>query len=153
MTLLLFANLLIAGLAAGGFVFMNSVVARALCTLGGPSYVESHQALVPTASPYMVVLTVLSTATTVAVTLVLAFESVPGGAAAAAAGTLLAIGVIAISVGVNVPINKLVCEWAPDAPPANWAAVRARWTRFHAIRTNMSLVAFACSLAAAAIGG
>ena len=89
----------------------------------------------------------------VAVTLVLAFESVPGGAAAAAAGTLLAIGVIAISVGVNVPINKLVCEWAPDAPPANWAAVRARWTRFHAIRTNRSLVAFACSLAAAAIGG
>lgn len=153
MTLLLFANLLIAGLAAGGFVFMNSVVARALCTLGGPEYVESHQALVPTASPYMVVLTVLSTATTVAVSVVLAADGVAAAAASAAAGTLLAVGVIAISVGINVPINKRVCEWAHDAPPANWAAVRARWTRFHAIRTYLSLVAFACSVAAAALGG
>lgn len=153
MTLLHFANLLTAGLAAGGFVFMNSVVARALSTLGGPSYVESHQALVPTASPYMVVLTVLSTATTVAVAVALAIRDVPAGAASAVAGALLAAGVIAVSVAVNVPINKRVCEWPPGAPPAGWAAVRTRWNRFHAIRTRLSLVAFACSIAAAAIGG
>ena len=45
MVVIAYLNILIGGLAAGGFVFMNWVVARALGTLAGSSYTETQQAL------------------------------------------------------------------------------------------------------------
>jgi hypothetical protein len=153
MASLLFANLLVAGLAAGGFVFMNLVVGRALTLLAGLAYAESHRALVPTASPYMTVLTLLATASTLAVAVASALRGDGAGAVCAAAGTLLALAVIGISVGINVPINQRVARWPlPELPP-DWAAVRARWIRFHALRTWVSVAAFGCSVAAAAVAG
>jgi len=52
------------------------------------------------------------------------------------------VSVIAISVP-DVRINKQLARWSIENPPGNWTAVRARWIRFHVIRTLFSVPAFA----------
>ena len=100
----------------------------------------------------MTVLTALSTASTVALGLVLAFRGAAGAALVAAAGFLLLAGVIALSVGISVPINRQIAQWSVEHPPSQWAAVRSRWAHLHACRTYGSVAAFGCSLAAVGMG-
>jgi hypothetical protein len=48
----------------------------------------------------------------------------------------------------NQPINAVVMGWSPNAPPADWEALRDRWWGLHLIRTF-----FACaSYVALALG-
>jgi len=71
-----------------------------------------------------------------------------------ASGQLSAFGavcyaaVIAITLPTDLPINKQVARWSIENPPGDWAAVRARWIRFHVIRTLFSIPAFALYAAA-----
>ncbi len=71
-----------------------------------------------------------------------------------ASGLLCAFGavcyaaVIAVGVPTCVRINKQVARWSIRNPPGDWAAVRARWIRFHVIRTLFSVPAFALYAAA-----
>ncbi len=50
--------------------------------------------------------------------------------------------VLAITLAVNVPMNKEVQSWQAGAAPSTWVAVRDRWLRFHWLRTAMGAVAF-----------
>ena len=56
--------------------------------------------------------------------------------------------VIAITVPTNLRINKQVARWSIENPPGDWTAVRARWIRFHVIRTLFSIPVFALYAAA-----
>jgi uncharacterized membrane protein len=67
----------------------------------------------------------------------------------ALAGLLLMIGVLVITLAVEVPIDNLIARWTEATLPADWSEIRARWATFHAVRTFLSLGAVAASLAAA----
>jgi uncharacterized membrane protein len=67
-----------------------------------------------------------------------------------AAGLLLLVG-IAVTIAIEVPINKAIASWTPDRMAADWAERRARWVRFHWVRTVMGMAAFACAVAAVLI--
>ena len=54
----------------------------------------------------------------------------------------------AITLPTDSPINKQVARWSIENPPGDWAAVRARWIRFHVIRTLFSVPGFALYAAA-----
>ena len=62
-------------------------------------------------------------------------------------GTLLAVGFIALVVTLlailrgDLPINQAMAHWIPDAPPADWRAVRDQWERHFAVRVASNLVA------------
>lgn len=43
---------------------------------------------------------------------------------------------------VNVPINDALADWRPDQPPADWAALRARWNAANAVRAWASAICF-----------
>jgi uncharacterized membrane protein len=58
------------------------------------------------------------------------------------AGLLLCIGDMLVTVLVNVPINREVQTWQPNAPPAEWKRLRDRWERFHSIRTLLVVSGF-----------
>jgi hypothetical protein len=62
-------------------------------------------------------------------------------------GAVCYVSVIAISVP-DVRINKQVARWSIENPPGDWAAARARWIRFHVVRTLFSVPAFALYTAA-----
>jgi hypothetical protein len=55
---------------------------------------------------------------------------------------VLYIADMVVTLRFNVPLNKEVQSWRPDAPPAEWARVRDRWERFHTIRTMLIVSGF-----------
>jgi uncharacterized membrane protein len=136
-----------AALATGGLMVNWIGLGRAMSRLSGSTYVEFHQATNRTFDPYMpivvigallrgIVLAILSQGT----------HSHSGGLAIA--GSVCYVAVLAIALSTNVRINKQIERWSMQSPPDNWAPVRARWVRFHIIRTLFSLPGLACYILA-----
>jgi len=70
-------------------------------------------------------------------------RAAPAAFALSLAGLGLCIGDMLVTVLVNVPINREVQTWQPDAPPAEWKRFRDRWERFHSIRALLIVSGFA----------
>jgi AcrR family transcriptional regulator len=83
----------------------------------------------------------------VALAVMYGVHSIPGQLAAA--GAVCYALVIIIGVPTCVRINHQIESWAIQNPPPGWAQVRARWLRFHVIRTLFSVPAFAVYVLAA----
>ena len=67
-------------------------------------------------------------------------------------GAVCYVAVIAIGVPTDVRINKQIARWSFENPPSDCAAVRARWIRFHVIRTPFSVPAFVLYAATMILG-
>jgi hypothetical protein len=57
----------------------------------------------------------------------------------AIAGSVCYVAVLAIALRTDVRINKQIAHWSVQSPPDDWALIRARWVRFHIVRTLFSL--------------
>ena len=66
----------------------------------------------------------------------------------AAVALLLMIGVLVITLAIEVPIDNQIKTWTTATLPADWQEIRSRWSAFHTVRTFLSLGAVA-----AAVGG
>ena len=55
---------------------------------------------------------------------------------------LLTLGVLVITIGFEIPINRQVQAWTPGAAPANWQMLRDRWLANHLYRTIAGILAF-----------
>jgi uncharacterized membrane protein len=139
--------LLFAALATGGLMVNWIGLGRAMARLPVSTYVEFHQATNHTFVPYMPIVVVGALLGGV----VLAFLS-PGirslSGELAIAGSICYAAVLAISLSTDVPINKQIARWSVQSPPDDWALIRARWIRFHIVRTLVSLPALAFYLLA-----
>jgi uncharacterized membrane protein len=98
------------------------------------TYVEFHQATNHTFDPYM--LAIFSPG----------IHSLSGELAIA--GTICYAAVLAVSLPTNVRINKQIARWSVQVPPDDWSSIRARWIRFHIVRTLFSLPGLACYILA-----
>jgi uncharacterized membrane protein len=65
-----------------------------------------------------------------------------GGILAIASLTLLVVA-MAITLSVNVPIDRQIQSWTAATLPPDWAAIRDRWEFYHGLRTLVSLFALA----------
>ena len=69
----------------------------------------------------------------------------PGGRTAAfwwmAAGLLLMVAALVITLAVEVPIDNQIQDWTAATLPADWRRIQARWELFHTIRTFISIAA------------
>jgi uncharacterized membrane protein len=76
-----------------------------------------------------------------------------GGTAAAAWLAVVAlialVGVLVITLAVEVPIDNDIKTWTVDTLPSNWADTRQRWANFHTLRTFVSLAGVAAAVLAA----
>jgi hypothetical protein len=63
-------------------------------------------------------------------------------------GMGLLVIALAITLGVNVPIDNAIDGWTVETLPSDWTTIRDRWETFHAARTFVSLAGFGCTLAA-----
>jgi uncharacterized membrane protein len=63
-----------------------------------------------------------------------------------AAGALLMIAVLVITLSVNVPIDNRIRTWTESSMPPDWGRIRDRWEAFHAARTFVSIAALALIL-------
>jgi uncharacterized membrane protein len=135
--------LMFAALATGGLVVNWIGLARAMARINSPqAYTEFHQATNHTFEPYMPIVVGGS----ILGGIILAITSPGLGSVSGNLAIFGAIGyaaVIAITLPTNLRINKIIARWPTDSPPADWKTLRARWIRFHIIRTLVSLPALA----------
>jgi hypothetical protein len=52
---------------------------------------------------------------------------------------ILFIAALAITLGVEVPIDNQIKTWTDSTIPADWQGIRDRWQQFHAARTFLTL--------------
>ena len=104
------------------------------------AYVEFHQHTNRTFDPYMPIVVIGALAGGVAVAAMYGIHTVSGQLAAAGAACYALV--IVIGVPTCVRINHQIASWSIQDPPREWAQIRARWIRFHVIRTLPSVPAF-----------
>ena len=136
-----------AGLATGGLMVNWIGLGRAMSRLSESTYVEFHQATNQTFNPYMPVVVVGALLGGI----VLAILS-PGlhslSGELAIVGSLCYVAVLAIALSTDVRINHQIARWSVRSPPDDWKHIRARWVRFHIVRTLFSLPGLACYIVA-----
>ncbi len=140
-TLLQVVVLFVAALATGALMVNWIGLARAMMRLSSASaYVEFHQASTRTFDPYMPILVIgAMLGGGVLAALSKGLQTPPGELAVI--GALCYAAVLSISLSTNVRLNKLVARWQIHSPPPSWAAIRAKWVRFHILRTLISVPA------------
>jgi hypothetical protein len=139
--------LLFAALATGGLLVNWVGLGRAMSRLSVSTYVEFHQHTNRTFDPYMPIVVFGALAGGIALAVMYGVQSIPGQLAAA--GAICYALVIAIGVPTCVRINHQMASWSIQNPPRDWAETRARWIRFHVIRTLFSVPAFVVYVLAA----
>jgi uncharacterized membrane protein len=79
----------------------------------------------------------------------------PGGRRAAfwwlAAGFLLMVAALVITLAVEVPIDNQIQDWTAATLPADWRSIQARWELWHTIRTFASIAAVVATTISAAV--
>src|SRR5215216_499249 len=79
----------------------------------------------------------------------------PGGRTAAfwwmAAGLLLMVAALVITLAVEVPIDNQIQDWTAATLPADWRRIQSRWELFHTIRTFISIAAVIAATISATI--
>jgi uncharacterized membrane protein len=139
--------LLFAALATGGLLVNWIGLGRAMSRLSASAYVEFHQHTNRTFNPYMPIVVYGALAGGIALAAMFGVHSIPGQLAAA--GAICYALVLIIAVSTDVRINRQIASWSIQNPPREWAQIRARWIRFHIIRTLFSVPAFAVYVLAA----
>ena len=135
-----------AALATGALMVNWIGLGRAMSPLSVSTYVEFHQATNHTFDPYMPIVVVGAIVGGVVLAVTFGIHTASGQLSAF--GAVCYAAVVAIGVPTCVRINKQVARWSIENPPGDWAAVRARWIRFHVIRTLFSVPGFALYAAA-----
>jgi uncharacterized membrane protein len=139
--------LLFAALATGGLIVNWIGLGRAMSRLSVSAYIEFHQRTNRTFDPYMPIVVIGVVAGGVALAVMYGVHSIPGQLAAV--GAVCYALVIVIGLPTCVRINHQIASWSIQNPPREWAQMRARWIRFHVIRTLFSVPAFAVYVLAA----
>jgi Domain of unknown function (DUF1772) len=104
------------------------------------AYVEFHQHTNRTFDPYMPIVVIGALTGGVALAVMYGVHSIPGQLAAAGAACYALV--IIVGVPTCVRINHQIASLPIENPPRKWAKTRARWIRFHVIRTLFSVPAF-----------
>ena len=140
-----------AALATGGLMVNWIGLGRAMSRLSASTYVEFHQATNHTFNPYMpIVVTGAVLGGIVLVVLSPGIHSLSGKLAIA--GSVCYAAVIVIALATDVRINHQIARWSVQSPPDDWPLIRARWIRFHIVRTLFSPPALACYILACIVG-
>ena len=152
-TLIKLVVILFAALATGGLIVNWIGVARAMSRLSSAStYVEFHQATNKTFDPYMPIVVIGALLGGILLAIFSSgMRSVPGQFAIA--GVVGYVAVLAIGLPTCVRINKIVAQWSVENPPNDWTFFRARWIRFHILRTLFSIPALAAYILSSLLTG
>jgi uncharacterized membrane protein len=60
-----------------------------------------------------------------------------------AAGFLLMVGALVVTLAVEVPIDNRIQAWTVATLPGDWRSIQSRWELWHTIRTFLSIAAVA----------
>jgi uncharacterized membrane protein len=69
-----------------------------------------------------------------------------------AAGFLLMVAALVITLAVEVPIDNQIQDWTAATLPGDWRSIQSRWELWHTIRTFLSIAAVVAATISAAVG-
>jgi uncharacterized membrane protein len=69
-----------------------------------------------------------------------------------AAGFLLMVAALVITLAVEVPIDNQIQDWTAATLPGDWRSIQSRWELWHTIRTFASIAAVVAATISAAVG-
>jgi Domain of unknown function (DUF1772) len=132
-------SVILTGLLAGSLCMGTFGVRRAVAQLDDAAALRVRHNLIRTLRIAMPILMSLTVGSTI------------GGAAFssgrarywAMVGAGAALAVLAISLSVHSPLNRVFLRWSPEAIPANGSALIGRWNRWDSVRVGLALLAFA----------
>ena len=147
--ILVWLNLLFAGLLAGEEFVIRFGVRGPLAAVEPRTQIELRQALIRKLQVLVPTIFFLALLAGVAAT---ALGGRGHGLDLRCAGVLALLVFIGVTLGGTVPINKAALAWDSSAPPEEWRALVARWEALDTVRTWAALAAFALFLAGALAG-
>jgi uncharacterized membrane protein len=136
---------LVAGVMWGTWLSL----ARNMTEYDARTFLADGQHMIDNLATVMAVLMIASTVAGLALT-VLLFRRGPSVARwLALAAFVLMVGVLVVTLAVEVPIDNKIKDWTVTTLPSDWEDTRSRWATFHTLRTFLSLGAVAAAVAAA----
>jgi len=144
LTMVLLAS---SGIFAGGLVMVAAAIVPTFRALPPRAYVQLHQTLSHYVDRFMPATVLLS----IVVGLALSWLQTGAVRALLLVGVLLAIAVAVISQFGNVPLNRKVRSWNPEAPPPETRDLVERWSRLHLLRTCAGVLAMGLFVVAAVL--
>jgi uncharacterized membrane protein len=70
-----------------------------------------------------------------------------------AAGFLLMVAALAITLAVEVPIDNQIENWTAATLPGDWRSIQSRWQLWHTMRTFTSIAAVAAVTISGVVAG
>jgi uncharacterized membrane protein len=134
-------SLVIVGVVAGMFVATQIGQVRVQNTLDARDFVLVKHGFEVAVGRVMPVLTVTAG---LSIILIVIFSRAPATRGIGIAALALWIGVIAVTLVFNAPVNAAAATWDPASPPLDWEAQRDRWHLGQTVRTPLAVASFVC---------
>jgi hypothetical protein len=144
-----FVNIMVYVLVAGVMWGTWLSLARTMTGYDAGTFLTDGKHMIANLATVMAVLMIAAVALGVVVVVVLFRRGSAVAGWLALTGVVLMIGVLAVTLAVEVPIDNLISHWTVDTLPADWMAIRSRWAAFHTLRTFLSLGSVAALVGAA----
>lgn len=136
---------LVAGVMWGTWLSL----ARTMTRYDATTFLADGKHMIANLASVMAVLMISSLVAGLVVTVMLFRGGRAGAGWLALTGLALMIGVLIVTLAVEVPIDNQLKGWTVDTLPPDWKDIRARWADFHTLRTFLSLGAVAASVGSA----
>ena len=144
-----FINIMLLVLVAGVMWGTWLALGRTMTEYDATTFLADGQHMIDNLATVMAVLMIAAVVAGLIVVGLLFRRRDTGAAWLALASLALLLGVLAVTLLVEVPIDNEIKVWTPQTLPPDWADIRARWAAFHTLRTFLSLAAVAAAVAAA----
>lgn len=143
-----FLTLFCAGISAGGWVLVLVAIAPAKRRFPPGPAVQLHQVTTEMIDRYMPPNTAIAVLAGVLV-LILQRSAPPMATIATAVGAAAFLGAGIVSFTWNIPTNRKIATWSPDAVPEEYRPMQRRWDTSHTARTAFGLVGLVAYIVAA----
>ena len=141
-----FTNLVLAGMLAGNEFGTWAAVHPALGKLGPAERIRAEQEIT---RRFAAIMPAWMGSTVVSSVLALLFSRGTTGVRSTLFGTACFAGMLASTRMGNVPINERVLEMDPEKDQVEFAELRKRWDRLHALRVALNVAGLASLVAGA----
>jgi uncharacterized membrane protein len=145
----LFVGVMLYVLVAGVMWGTWLSLARTMTDYDADTFLADGQHMIDNLATVMAVLMIAAVVVGLAATALLFRTGSTTAGWLAAVALLLMIGVLVITLAIEVPIDNQIKIWTTGTLPADWQEIRARWSSFHTVRTFLSLGAVAAAVAGA----
>ncbi len=144
-----FLNIMLYALVAGVMWGTWLSLGRTMTGYDAATFLADGKHMIANLATIMPVLMIATGVLSIVVVILLFRRGATAAAWLALAGLLALVGVIVVTLAVEVPIDNQVKTWTTETLPADWKEIRARWASFHTLRTFLSLAGLAAAVGAA----